>query len=125
MTLIHNLKNNTMAELLQTEPEAEEEDYLSPWRTEDGTRSWTAMAQAADARYTLKLVRPLRNMGLPTLLLWGEEDEFQPLDYARRFDQEMPRTSLVVVPGARHIPMEDAPEQVGTALAGFLAGTSE
>ena len=34
---------------------AEEEEYLSPWRTEDGTRSWTAMAAAADARYTTEL----------------------------------------------------------------------
>ena len=103
--------------------EAEEEEYLSPWRTEDGTRSWTAMAQAADARYTEELVGPLAEMGLPTLLLWGEEDEFQPIDYARRFDREMPRTRLVVVPGARHIPMEEDPERVGNALADFFAGT--
>jgi pimeloyl-ACP methyl ester carboxylesterase len=103
--------------------EAEEEDYLSPWYTEDGTRSWTAMAQVADARYTEELVEPLKEMGLSTLLLWGEEDEFQPIDYARRFEQEMPRTRLVVVPGARHIPMEDDPERVGTALSDFFAGT--
>ncbi len=103
--------------------EAEEEDYLSPWRTEDGTRSWTAMAQAADARYTQELVGPLKEMGLPTLLLWGEEDEFQPFDYARRFEREMPHTSLVAVPGARHIPMEDDPERAGTALADFFAET--
>ncbi len=103
--------------------EAEEEEYLSPWRTEDGVRSWTAMARAADARYTEELVGPLEEMGLPTLLLWGEEDEFQPIDYARRFDREMPRTRLVVVSSARHIPMEDDPERVGTALADFFAGS--
>jgi pimeloyl-ACP methyl ester carboxylesterase len=45
---------------------AEEEEYLSPWRTEDATRSWTAMAAAADARYTTELVGPLRELGLPT-----------------------------------------------------------
>jgi pimeloyl-ACP methyl ester carboxylesterase len=66
-------------------------------------------------------VEPLKEMGLPTLLLWGEEDEFQPIDYARRFDREIPRTRLVVVPDARHIPMEDAPERTGTALANFFA----
>lgn len=103
--------------------EAEEEDYLSPWHTEDGTRSWTAMAQAADARYTEELVEPLREMGLPTLLLWGEKDEFQPIGYARRFEQEIPHARLVAVPGARHIPMEDDPEQTGSVLANFVAGT--
>jgi pimeloyl-ACP methyl ester carboxylesterase len=100
--------------------EAEEGDYLSPWYTEDGTRSWTAMAQAADARYTEELVKPLREMSLPTLLLWGEEDEFQPIDCARRFVREMPRTRLVAVSGARHIPMEDDPERVGAELADFF-----
>ncbi len=113
------LRKATMREL----SEAEEEDYLSPWQTEDGTRSWTAMAQTADARCTQELVEQLKEMGLPMLLLWGEEDEFQPIGYARRFEQEMPHTSLVVVPGARHIPMEDDPERTGTALADFLAET--
>jgi pimeloyl-ACP methyl ester carboxylesterase len=103
--------------------EAEQEDYLSPWYTEDGARSWTAMARAADACYAEELVEPLKEMGLPTLLLWGDEDEFQPIDYARRFDSEIPRTRLVAVPGARHIPMEGDPEQVGIALCDFFADT--
>lgn len=101
---------------------SEEEDYLSPWRTENGTRSWTALAAAADARYTLDLVEPLKELGLPTLLVWGEEDEFQPVSYAERFEREMPGARLATVPGARHIPMEDGPERVGSLLADFFAG---
>ena len=81
------------------------------------------MAVASDQRYTKELVEPPKEMGLPTLLLWGEEDEFQPIDYARRFDREIPRTRLVAVPGARHIPMEDDPERIGAELASFFAET--
>jgi pimeloyl-ACP methyl ester carboxylesterase len=55
--------------------------------------------------------------------LWCDEDEFQPIDYARRFDSEVPRTRLVAVPGARHILMEGDPEQVGIALCDFFADT--
>ncbi len=99
---------------------AEEEEYLSPWRTEDGTRSWTAMAAAADARYTTELVGPLRELGLPTLLLWDEADEFQPIGYAERFVSEVPNTRLVALAGARHIPMEDDPEGVGNELVRFF-----
>ena len=101
---------------------SEEEEYLYPWRTEDGTRSWTAMAAAADARYTQDLVGPLRELGLPILLLWGEDDEFQPVGYAERFESEMPDARLVAFSGARHIPMEDDPERVGSELARFFAG---
>lgn len=99
---------------------SEEEEYLSPWRTEDGTRSWTAMAAAADARYTTELVGPLRELGLPTLLLWDEADEFQPIGYAERFVSEVPNTRLVALAGARHIPMEDDPEGVGNELVRFF-----
>lgn len=101
----------------------EEEEYLSPWRTEDGTRSWTAMAASADARYTTELVEPLRELGLPTLLLWGEADEFQPVEYAERFVREMPNAHLVALAGARHIPMEDEPERVAEELARFFGGS--
>ena len=100
----------------------EEEEYLSPWRDEDRVRSWTALAAAADPRYTLELVEPLRESGPPTLLLWGEEDEFQPIGYARRFEEEVSQANLVTVPGALHIPMEDDPELVGTELSRFFAG---
>lgn len=82
------------------------------------------MAQAADARYTEEIVEPLKEMGLPTLLLWGEEDEFQSIDYARRFERELPHARLVAVPGTRHIPMEDDPERTGSVLANFFSGTS-
>jgi pimeloyl-ACP methyl ester carboxylesterase len=103
---------------------AEEEEYLSPWRTEDGTRSWTAMAAAADARYTMELVGTLRELGLPTLLLWGEADEFQPVCYAERFERKMPNARLVTIPGARHIPMEDDPGRVAEELARYFGGRS-
>jgi len=99
----------------------EEEDYLSPWRSEDATRSWTALAAAADARYTMELVEPLKRSGLPILLVWGEEDSAQPIDFARRFAREFPQARLVAVPGAGHIPMEDDPQMVGATLAGFFA----
>lgn len=100
---------------------AEEEDYLSPWRSEDATRSWTALAAAADSRYTMELVEPLQRLGLPILLVWGEEDSAQPIKYAHRFAREFPQARLVAVPRAGHIPMEDDPEMVGATLSGFFA----
>ncbi len=78
------------------------------------------MAAAADARYTLDLLPALREQAPPTLLLWGAEDEFQPVSYAERFAAEVPSAQLVRVAGARHIPMEDDPERVAGELLAFL-----
>jgi haloalkane dehalogenase len=63
----------------------------------------------------------LAALGVPTLLLWGEDDEFAPVAGAHRFQRELPDTELVVVGGARHFVWEDAPAECAAALTGFLA----
>ncbi len=101
--------------------EAEErEAWLAPWQEEDRVRSWTALAGAADARFTLELTDRLRERALPTLLVWGEDDAFQPVSYAERYAAELPGVRLVRVPGAGHIPTADDPGAVADALVAFL-----
>ena len=62
----------------------------------------------------------LAGLGVPTLLLWGEHDEFAPVAGPHRFQRELPDTELVVVEGARHFVWEDAPAESAAALTGFL-----
>ncbi|MGP4088639.1 alpha/beta fold hydrolase [Streptomyces sp. KR55] len=95
-------------------------DYLDPWTDGRVRRSWMAMAGAADNRYTLDLVPALQRSTTPKLLIWGEDDGFQKVEYAERFTSEMPHTTLVRIPDAGHIPTENAPDQIGRALAGFF-----
>jgi pimeloyl-ACP methyl ester carboxylesterase len=95
-------------------------EYLEPWITARGRRSWLAMARAASSRYTLDLVPALRRSMVPKLLVWGEDDRFEKVEYAERFAAEVPRTRLVRVPGARHIPTENAPDLVARALIDFF-----
>lgn len=104
--------------------EAEIADYLSPWHDARVARSWMALAGAADSRYTLDLVPALRADDTPKLLVWGADDTFQEIRYARRFAAEMPNTALVAIPGAGHIPMENEPATVARALAEFFTAAS-
>ncbi|GER23970.1 oxidoreductase [Zafaria cholistanensis] len=95
-------------------------DYTSPWRSPARCRSWMAMAAAADAHYTLDLVPALRTAALPTRLIWGRDDEFQKIEYAHRYVREIPGSDLVEVTG-KHIPTEDSPDAVATAMLEHLA----
>jgi haloalkane dehalogenase len=63
----------------------------------------------------------LAALGVPALLLWGEDDPFAPVAGAHRFQRELPDTELVVVNGARHFVWEDAPSECAAALTAFLA----
>ncbi|MEQ4718447.1 alpha/beta hydrolase [Nonomuraea sp. B19D2] len=100
--------------------EAELADYLDPWRDLRVGRSWMALAGAADSRYTLDLVPALKADETPKLLVWGEDDTFQEVRYAERFVAEIPNSTLVRIPGAGHIPMENDPAGVARALADFF-----
>lgn len=94
-------------------------DYLSPWQNPARFRSWMAMAAAADAKYTLELIQALKAAAVPTRLIWGRDDEFQKISYARRYVNEIPGSDLVEVHG-KHIPTEDSPKEVAAAVLEHL-----
>jgi haloalkane dehalogenase len=92
---------------------------------------WKAYADEGSRRGQLELYRSgdfpkledydLAALGVPVLLLWGEQDEFAPVAGAHRFERELPATELVVIEGTRHFVWEDAPEECAAELTGFLA----
>jgi haloalkane dehalogenase len=62
----------------------------------------------------------LAELGVPTLLLWGAEDEFAPVAGARRFKREIPGAELVVVEGAGHFVFDQQPQHCIDEIAAFL-----
>lgn len=101
--------------------EEELADYLSPWRDPARVRSWMALAAVADPKYTMDLVPGLQAAALPTRLVWGRDDDFQRIDFARRYAEQIPEADLVEVRG-KHIPTEDSPAAVAEAILAHLTG---
>ena len=101
--------------------ETEIAEYLDPWTDPRVARSWLALAGAADNRYTQEMLPALLQSRTPKLLVWGEDDPFQTIDYAERYAREIPETRLVRIKSAGHIPMENDPKAVAGALAEFFA----
>lgn len=73
-----------------------------------------------DSRYTADFAERLPGMDLPVQILWGAEDEWQPLAYAHRLQKDIPGAVLQVVENAGHFLMEDAPAQVSKCVFGFI-----
>jgi pimeloyl-ACP methyl ester carboxylesterase len=61
----------------------------------------------------------LPRIAVPTLLIWGELDARSPLGVARQFEQEIPDTKLVVIPGAGHVSNLEQPERFNQAVREF------
>jgi pimeloyl-ACP methyl ester carboxylesterase len=61
----------------------------------------------------------LPRIAVPTLLIWGEHDVRSPLSVARQFEQAIPDTTLVVLPGAGHVSHLEQPERFNEAVRAF------
>jgi pimeloyl-ACP methyl ester carboxylesterase len=61
----------------------------------------------------------LPRIAVPTLLVWGELDARSPLSIARRFEDAIPDTELVVLPGAGHDSNLERPEEFNRAVREF------
>jgi haloalkane dehalogenase len=62
----------------------------------------------------------LAKLGVPTLMLWGEDDPFAPVAGAARFETEVPGSETVVITGTGHFVVDDAPDRYAEELVRFL-----
>jgi pimeloyl-ACP methyl ester carboxylesterase len=61
----------------------------------------------------------LPRIAVPTLLIWGDRDARSPLSIARQFEQAIPASKLVVIPGAGHVSNLERPEPFNDAVREF------
>ncbi|HXN45123.1 MAG TPA: alpha/beta hydrolase [Bryobacteraceae bacterium] len=63
----------------------------------------------------------IRAIEVPTLILWGAEDQAVPVSSAERFHHDIRNSRVIVYPGAGHIPMEEIPVETVRDARAFLA----
>lgn len=62
----------------------------------------------------------LKNIAQPTLILWGENDDWIPVENAKIFSELLPNDTVIIYPGVGHLPMEEIPEQTAMDVRNFL-----
>jgi pimeloyl-ACP methyl ester carboxylesterase len=62
----------------------------------------------------------LKSIKTPTLLIWGAQDSWIPLDNGKRMDHLLPNSKLVVLENSGHLPMEENPAESLAFLNAFL-----
>jgi pimeloyl-ACP methyl ester carboxylesterase len=69
-------------------------------------------------------VRTLSRIQVPTLVVVGEQDQLTPPADARTMQAGIPGARLLVIPGAGHLPVLEAPAAFGQALGSFFAAST-
>lgn len=62
----------------------------------------------------------LKSIKTETLLIWGKEDNWIPLDNGQRMHKALPNSKLVVIENSGHVPMEENPKESLGILKVFL-----
>ena len=75
---------------------------------------------SASARADYRPVLP--TISIPTLLLYGADDQRSPLDVARGLHRQIPGSRLVVLPDVGHLSFAEAPGAFNAEVRNFLHG---
>ncbi|MCR9143399.1 MAG: alpha/beta hydrolase [bacterium] len=59
-------------------------------------------------------------LNLPTLVLWGADDEWVPAAHSPKFVRDIPGARQILYAGVGHVPHEEAPERVALDLRAFF-----
>lgn len=63
----------------------------------------------------------LKTISVPTLAIWGEEDEIVPIKYAYRMRHDVPGIQFLAFPKTGHAPQEERPAETAARLLAFLS----
>jgi len=66
------------------------------------------------------LVERLPELPMPTLLIWGEQDQIVPLAHAQNALSRLQRGELAVISNCGHLPHVERPSEFVAALTRFL-----
>lgn len=100
-----------------------DEFFLQPLATDPAYRAATMkVLKSFDTRHVDELKALHRRIDVPVALVWGEQDKFFPLEWAREMVGDFPDASLTVIPDAGLFAHEEKPQKVAEALLPTLAG---
>ncbi|MDR6918205.1 pimeloyl-ACP methyl ester carboxylesterase [Pseudomonas sp. 3296] len=101
-------------------PEAELAPYVRPWLGEPGQAAFYRQIAQMDERYTREAQGLYPSIRCPVQILWGEDDQWIPIERGRALHQLIPGSQFHPIPNAGHLVQEDAPEAIVAALLRFL-----
>jgi len=94
--------------------------YERPFRGVDGRLAYLRAARALRTEELAARMNEVEKLNIPTLIIWGAEDVFQPVRYGAQLAAAMPLARFEKVERAGHFLPEDEPLVVARLIADFV-----
>jgi pimeloyl-ACP methyl ester carboxylesterase len=89
---------------------------VEPWLGDTGQAAFYRQIAQADQRHTDEVQDRYGEIAIPTLVCWGQDDTWIPVDKGHELVARIPGARLALIPGAGHLVQEDAPAVLVEAL---------
>jgi pimeloyl-ACP methyl ester carboxylesterase len=100
--------------------DGELEPYLAPWIGPTGQRAFYRQIAQMDLKFTDEIQNLYAGIRCPVKLLWGDRDEWIPIQHGRALAAMIPGCQLLEIPDSGHLMQEDAPEAIVAAALRFF-----
>jgi pimeloyl-ACP methyl ester carboxylesterase len=94
------------------------EEYLTPLARPGVFAALRSLNDFGDDRASAFAER-IQDVAVPTLIVWGSDDRWIPLEDGRRFEKAVRGARLVVIPDCGHMPQEERPDVFLATLRSF------
>jgi pimeloyl-ACP methyl ester carboxylesterase len=122
-TLIHNIPIRRRAlRFAVAQPDRLAAELVNALLPDSASPVFRAVLNAAVRSWSVSWCNRVTEIGVPALVLWGAEDAQLPVRHGTEWTRLITRSHLVVIQGAGHLPMLEAPAIVNREMQDFLAG---
>jgi pimeloyl-ACP methyl ester carboxylesterase len=95
--------------------------YYNRLRTENALGALTALGRSVSTISSEEYALRIPEIQVDTLIIWGRDDAWIPLQDGFKFKEALPNATLEVIPFCGHIPQEEKPEETAHLIIDFLA----
>ncbi len=100
--------------------EADMTSLMSPWLSEDGQNAFYRQIAQANQTYTDEVQSLYDTIECPVRILWGENDEWIPIEMGRKLNKAIPNSEFFPVAKAGHLIQMDQPKIVREHILEFF-----
>jgi pimeloyl-ACP methyl ester carboxylesterase len=100
--------------------EADIAGYAAPYENADARSAFAEMARSILSERDRTIENRLGGLGIPSLVIWCRRDDVVPLHAGRHLAKALKGSKLIILPGCRHLPMDETPAALLTRLKTFL-----
>ncbi len=99
------------------------ESYERPFQGVEGRLAYLRAARSLRTEELSNRMTEIEKLTIPTLVLWGAEDAFQPIKFGVRLANAMPNARFVRIDHAGHFLPEDEPAVVARLISDFVTSS--